>query len=60
MKTSYHLSTSFFNDSIIGMSEIPLNRFEKGKRVIELYLQDKTIREIAKEVHMSFRKVLLI
>ena len=60
MKTSYHLSTSFFNYNIIGMSEIPLNRFEKGKRVIELYLQDKTIREIAKEVHMSFRKVLLI
>ena len=40
------------------MSEILLlNKFEKEKRVIELYLQDKTIREIAKEVHMSFRDI---
>ncbi len=39
------------------MSEILLFKFEKEKRVIELYLQDKTIREIAKEVHMSFRDI---
>ena len=37
------------------MSEFPLNKFEKEKRVIELHLAGKTIREIAKEVHMSFR-----
>ena len=39
------------------MSEILLNKFEKEKRVIQLYLQDKTIRDIAKEVHMSFRDI---
>jgi hypothetical protein len=30
-----------------------LTRAEKEKRVVELYEQDKTYREIAKEVHMS-------
>ena len=39
------------------MSEIPLNKFEKEKRVIELHLAGKTIREIAKEVHMSFTPI---
>jgi transposase len=36
------------------MSEIPLNKFEKEKRVIQLHLEGKTIRDISKEVHMSF------
>jgi DNA-binding NarL/FixJ family response regulator len=36
------------------MSEIPLNKFEKEKRVVELHLDGKTIRDISKEVHMSF------
>src|SRR3954469_17496545 len=31
-----------------------LNRTEKEQRVIELYQQGKTVREIAQEVHMSF------
>jgi hypothetical protein len=31
-----------------------LNRTEKEQRVIELYQQGKTIREIAQEIHMSF------
>jgi transcriptional regulator with XRE-family HTH domain len=31
-----------------------LNRTEKEQRVIELYQQGKTIREIAQQVHMSF------
>ena len=31
-----------------------ITKSEKEKSVIELYKQDKTIREIAKEVHMSF------
>jgi len=31
-----------------------LSRTEKEQRVIELYEQGKTIREIAHEVHMSF------
>ena len=31
-----------------------LNKYEKEKRVIELYLAGKTIREIAKELRMSF------
>jgi transposase len=39
------------------MSEIHLNKFEKEKRVIELYLEGKTIREISKEVHMSFKDI---
>ena len=39
------------------MSEILLNKFEKEKRVIELHLEGKTISEIAKEVHMSFRDI---
>ncbi|HSF51451.1 MAG TPA: hypothetical protein VLA74_11880 [Nitrososphaeraceae archaeon] len=29
------------------MSNVPLNKFEKKKRVIELHLQGKTIRDIA-------------
>ena len=36
------------------MSEIPLNKFEKEKRVVELHLEGETIRDISKEVHMSF------
>jgi transposase len=39
------------------MSEIPLNKYEKEKRVIELHLAGKTIREIAKELHMSFTPI---
>ena len=39
------------------MSEIPLNKFEKEKRVIEFHIAGKTIREIAKVVHMSFRDI---
>ena len=35
----------------------PLNKFEKENRVIELHLAGKTIREIAPEVHMSFRDI---
>ena len=31
-----------------------LSRTEREQRVIELYQQGKTIREIAHEVHMSF------
>ena len=34
-----------------------LNKKEKEKRIIELYNQGKTIREIAKEVHMSFKDI---
>ena len=41
------------------MSEIHLNKFEKEKRVIELHLEKgQTIREIAKEVHMSFSRYI--
>jgi hypothetical protein len=36
------------------MAEIPLNKFEKEKRVIELHLEGKTIRYMSKEVRMSF------
>jgi DNA-binding Lrp family transcriptional regulator len=34
-----------------------LNKDEKEKRVIELHLVGKTIREIAKELHMSFTPI---
>ncbi len=36
------------------MSQHFLNKQEKEQRIIELHLQNKTIREIAKEVHMAF------
>ena len=47
----------FFFRAYYIMSEILLNKFEKEKRVIELHLAGKTIREIAKEVHMSFTPI---
>ena len=34
-----------------------MNKFEKEKRVIELHLEGKTIRDIAKEIHMSFSDI---
>ena len=34
-----------------------LNRFEKEKKVIELYKEGKTIREISQVVHMAFRDI---
>jgi hypothetical protein len=37
-----------------------LTRQDKVKLVIELYKQDKNIREIAKEVHMSFGDISAI
>ena len=36
------------------MSEIPLNKYEKEERVIELHKEGKTIRAIAPIVHMIF------
>lgn len=39
------------------MSTIPLNKFEKEEKVIELHKQGKTIRHIAPEVRMSFRDI---
>ena len=39
------------------MSEDKLNRFEKEKRVIELYKDGQTIREISQVVHMAFRDI---
>jgi len=39
------------------MSEFPLNKFEKEKRVIEMHLAGMTIRQIASEVHMSFTPI---
>ena len=42
------------------MSEILLNKFEKEKRVIQLYLEGKTLKEIATELHMSFRDISTI
>lgn len=40
------------------MSEIPLNKFEKEKKVIELHTKEgKTLKEISKIVRMSFRDI---
>ena len=36
---------------------IPLNKFEKEEKVIELHKQGKTIRQIAPKVRMSFRDI---
>ena len=37
---------------------IPLNKFDKEKKVIELHAKEgKTLKEIATEVHMSFRDI---
>ena len=37
---------------------IPLNKFEKEKKVIELHSKEgKTLKEISKIVHMSFRDI---
>ena len=40
------------------MFEVPLNKFEKEKKVIELHSKGgKTLKEIAPIVHMSFRDI---
>jgi uncharacterized protein YerC len=39
------------------LSEIPLNKFEKEKKVIELHKQGKTIRQIAPEIHKNFTDI---
>ena len=39
------------------MSEIPSNKFEKEKVVIRMYVEGRTIREIAKEAHLAFRDI---
>jgi transposase len=39
------------------LSQPFLNKFEKEKRVIELHLEGKTIRDIAKEIHMGFNDI---
>ena len=36
---------------------LPLNKFEKEKKVIELHKEGKTIRQIAPKVRMSFRDI---
>ena len=39
------------------MTDENLNRFQKEKKVIELYKEGKTIREISQVVHMAFRDI---
>jgi transposase len=48
----------FFKELIITeMSEISLNKFEKEKVVIRMYVEGRTIRQIAKEAHLAFRDI---
>ena len=56
MITCYHLSTSFFKDTV-GMSEIPLNKFEKRDLILRLLKEGKTYREICHIAHVSPRDV---
>ena len=51
---------NYFFRSLLEMSETPLNKFEKEKMVIDLHKEGKTIRDIAKKVHMSFRDIARI
>jgi hypothetical protein len=39
------------------LSNIIFDKFEKENKVIELHLEVKTIRDIAKQVRMSFRNI---
>ena len=39
------------------MNDENLNRFEKEKKVIELYKEGRTIRGISQVVHMAFRDI---
>jgi len=39
------------------MFEVPLNKFEKEKKVIELHKDGKTIRQIAPEVKMLLQYI---
>ena len=56
MVTCYHLSISFFKD-IIGMSEIPLNKFEKRDLILKLLKEGKIYREICHIAHVSPRDI---
>ena len=47
----------FFRRYYIKCQPFSLNKYEKEKRVIELHLAGKTIREIAKELRMSFTSI---
>jgi hypothetical protein len=46
-----------FLTNTLEMFEVPLNKFEKEKKVIELHKDGKTIRQIAPEVHKNFRDI---
>ena len=48
--------TSFFNN-IVGMSEIPLNKFEKRDLILRLLKEGKTYREICHIAHVSPRDI---
>ena len=49
----------FFTELIILISEIPFNKFEKEKRVIEMHLAGKTIRDTAKEPPYSHLPLII-
>ena len=53
----YFLLIRILDYIFIIMSEKKLNKFEKEKKVIELYKEGLTIREISQIVHMAFRDI---
>jgi hypothetical protein len=56
MITCYHLSTPFFKN-IVGMSEFPLNKFEKRDLILKLLKEGKIYREICRIAHVSPRDI---
>lgn len=59
MKTPQNIITQLRGIRLSRLKMV-LSRFEEEKRVKELYEEGKTIREIAKEVHMSFTDIAAI
>jgi hypothetical protein len=45
------------NGLLISFMQVLLNKKEKEQLVIDLHQQGKTVREIAQQVHMSFKDI---
>jgi hypothetical protein len=47
----------FLSNNIVGMSEIPLNKFEKRDLILRLLKEGKIYREICRIAHVSPRDI---